>query len=77
MYILNPEKLVLAHVTPDTSTCHSFRVGFAKGEWHLVLDNILKLYSLCPKNRRSLIVFEAINAIRNCSPHSIIIIEMK
>jgi hypothetical protein len=54
-----------------------FCVGCAKGQWLLVPDDVLELYSLSPENRRSLTVFEAINATGSCPPPPVLVIEGK
>jgi hypothetical protein len=52
-----------------------FRVGCAKGQWILVPEDILEFYSISPENRRSLTIFEAINATGRPPPPAMIVVQ--
>ena len=54
-----------------------FRIGCLKGQEILVPNDVKEYYSLSPENRRSLTIFEAINAIGSKPLGALIIIEGK
>jgi hypothetical protein len=54
-----------------------FRVGCLKGTYILVPLDVVEFYALSPKNRRSLTVFEVINATGRPSPPPFIVVQGK
>jgi hypothetical protein len=54
-----------------------FRVGCAKGQWILVPEDVMEFYSLSPDNRRSLTVFEAVDASGRKPPPPLVVIQGK
>ncbi|OXV09209.1 hypothetical protein Egran_03031 [Elaphomyces granulatus] len=54
-----------------------FRVGCSKGQFILVPDDINEYYALSPEDRRSLTIFEVINATGSRPPPPFVVIQGK